>query len=87
MSCPTCGHTMEGLLQNSVCCAIKTFICPRCGTMKHESGERVTYDIPKLVERCRAYQKEFGKENIAQYYRNEWKRLGITESINMPENR
>jgi tRNA(Ile2) C34 agmatinyltransferase TiaS len=36
MACPTCNHTMENLGTE----VVKTFWCPRCGTLKtvHEDG-------------------------------------------------
>lgn len=83
MSCPTCSHTMTPLG-----CKVtdKTFYwCPRCGTIKPCQEAEAT--APALVGRCREFEGEFDKENIAQFYRNTWNRLGIAESINAPDDR
>ncbi len=86
MTCPTCDHTMEFICRQTE--VLRHFQCPRCGTMvaEYNDGHRNVY-VPKLVERCREFENEFPKENIAQYYRNTWKRLGISESIHTPEER
>ncbi len=78
MSCETCGHTMEGF-------AAFTFHCPRCDTVKiirpgHPLGDAVY--VPKLVERCREFERSFPPGNPPTVsYSDWWKRLGITESI------
>ena len=78
MACPTCDHTLEcfGVVED-----MRLFHCPRCGTVK--AGESVY--VPKLVERCR----EFAQFGLAHPQDSEfhWKRLGIAESINLPEAR
>lgn len=85
MFCPTCSHTMEGIGESQ---GDVIRLCPRCGTVRIEdSADNPTVYVPKLVERCRSYEAEFDKENIAQFYRVTWHRLGIQESINLPENR
>ena len=51
MPCPTCTHTMQnlGLAQNGK----RTFWCPRCGTIKTESGQHEEHEKPMLVTRVR----------------------------------
>ena len=50
----------------------EVFWCPRCGTLKHVGGSwRKGFDVPKLVDRCRELRDT----------------LGISESINLPEDR
>jgi hypothetical protein len=60
------------------------FHCGRCGTVK--DGGNVY--VPKLVERCREFQKRFD-EPVCTPERDysDWNRLGVRESINLPENR
>lgn len=50
MSCPTCDHTMQ-----SIQGTIKTFWCPRCGTLKfdHNEDRPIEQYIPRLVERAK----------------------------------
>ena len=86
--CPTCGHTMAKLCVSQQ--GDSHFHCERCGTVVVETGDTIDprdVYVPKLVERCREYEGEFDKENIAQFYRNTWNRLGIRESIHSPEDR
>lgn len=81
MSCSTCGNTMGSLGGSQ-------FHCPRCGTYVNAAiGDPKVY-VPKLVDRCRAFEADaLPKENIGQYYRNTWRQLGIAESIQAPERR
>lgn len=53
-----------------------TFWCPRCGTMK--SGDDI--GIPRVVQRCRSYAITNPPPSV-------WRRLGIAESINLPDKR
>jgi hypothetical protein len=80
MACPTCDHTMQMI-------ATPYYWCPRCGTLGGGLVQKPEFWEPKLVDRCRKYAGEFDKENIAQFYRNTWNRLGIAEAINKPEDR
>lgn len=75
MSCPTCDHTMQKVVYG-------IFWCPRCGTLMQEGG---TAEMPGLVERCR----ELAAENThsSAFPWPAWRRLGIAEAINLPENR
>lgn len=60
--------------------------CPRCGTLKRDTvvnGGIEEVDAPKLVERCRKFDPTQGAaEGLYQ-----WKKLGIAESINLPDTR
>lgn len=87
MPCPTCSHTVESL--GLTLDRRRFFWCPRCGTLVMQNTddagevERVTSDAPKLVERCRKFRKVMTDGADAC----EWARMGIEESINLPENR
>jgi len=50
MSCPTCDHTMQGLLPAQASEFRQFFWCPRCGTLKTSDGEREEIESPLLVE-------------------------------------
>ncbi len=76
MSCPTCGHTMGCL--SSLDISRPIFWCERCGTVSTPTD---TY-VPKLVQRCR----EFGA-TLGPGWGALWIRLGIAESIALPEER
>lgn len=93
MSCPTCDHTMEMVGDYFISVAH----CPRCGTLtvtrtttdgdgdeeklSHHSN---TY-VPKLVERCREFERGIPTNVVSEM--REWKRIGIAEAINKPEER
>lgn len=78
MSCPTCSHTMQTVIQG-------VLWCPRCGTTRLlvPTGESLD-SVPKLVERCRAFESQYvhGKSQMVI----DWTFLGIYESIR-PEGR
>lgn len=92
MNCPTCDHTMTRLVSHN---RILYAHCERCGTLKvtildaNPGADNPRFYVPKLVERCR----EFERAHIAEidestlWVEREWKRLGIAESINKPEDR
>lgn len=89
MACPTCDHTMEqlGRVNFEVC-----FLCPRCGTVKvqylaNPNAESVY--VPKLVERCRNFETDslLPLLAVSGEIGKLWHRLGIAESINLPEKR
>lgn len=88
MPCPTCDHAMKHIGHNR---SHSVYWCPGCGTIKddnpHSDDAVREAAAPKLVSQCREYASHFCKENIAQYYRNTWNRLGIAESINLPADR
>jgi len=69
MACPTCGHTMQSVVD-------RIWWCPRCGTTK--VGDRhdgaATY-IPALVERVVRYFEAASDEDRQQA------RRAIEESI------
>lgn len=73
MACSTCAHTMHGI-------GYGMFWCPRCGSLLHEA-----MSIPALVLRCRDFEGKFPPTDLASA--KDWHRLGIRESINLPENR
>jgi hypothetical protein len=77
MSCPTCGHTMQCF--GTRIDGAAAFWCPRCGSFTE--SETIVH-VPKLVERCRRFEQLLGPA-----YGAEWVRLGIGESINLPERR
>ncbi len=82
MSCPNCDHTMERI--NAVGSSSSWYWCPRCGTIREERTDYTTdVSTPKLVERCRVFEKLLGRSD----YTKEWHHIGIDESINLPENR
>lgn len=78
MACPTCDHTMHGVAEKP-----RLFWCPRCGTIKYdEVGRLDNIGVPRLVERCREF------EDKAHLHANPlWVRLGLKESIRVPEDR
>lgn len=85
MSCPTCDHTMNFLTRTE---DMSFYFCPRCGTnvVKIDATAARSYPdrvyIPKLVERCRTFQK-----NNVHDGDDPWFSLGIAESINKLEDR
>lgn len=82
MPCPSCDHSMEGLGGG-------VFWCPRCGTLRSLSVTNLPTDTtPKLVERCRELEKEVhAAAGEAPWVETAWVRLGVGESINLPQNR
>lgn len=75
MPCPTCEHTMQKLGDY--------FWCPRCGTVQASFGYPEP-EAPALVQRCRDFAKA---REATLCIEGDWTRLGISESINTPENR
>lgn len=73
MPCPTCDHTMERVVGDVTW-------CPRCGTIQVDDAD---VGVPKLVQRCR----RFAREPMTPEQAAAWHRIGLTESINTPENR
>jgi Zn-finger nucleic acid-binding protein len=82
MPCPTCSATMARLASDN---GFSFFLCPRCGTVSRQGGTMPETYVPKLVERCR----EFEKTHIPRTsgYMDLWKRDGIAESIHVPGER
>jgi hypothetical protein len=71
--------------------AMKFYWCPRCGTLRtRETWEQAPPDdddaVPMLVERCRKYALNRLQTPQSLDY-DEWCRLGIAESINVPAER
>lgn len=102
MSCPTCDHTMQAIhaddtLRRYWCPRCGTIITSffTVGAAPEEGGaDTISVDVPTLVGRCREFRAArhpsfkaevgiFGDPVLA----SEWKRLGIAESINKPEDR
>ncbi len=77
MPCVTCGHTMQHLN-----CAEPLHWCPRCGTVTSGSSLHATYTT-QLVERCRQFEPII--KRCPPVIGAEWRRLGIAEAINTPE--
>lgn len=82
MACGTCDHTMQCIASGG---PASTYWCPRCGTLRtviRSREETQTKDeAPMLVTRCQKFEETIHHvDDIA-----EWKRLGIAESINVPE--
>ncbi len=90
MSCPTCSHSMV-CLGTDEGKGLKFFLCERCGTVKRVGAANPDSEfgvyVPKLVERCREYERrEVQQGNYPSIYET-WRRLGIEESIHRPEDR
>ncbi len=76
-NCPTCGRAMQSVVVEN-----GAFLCGQCGTLI--AGERV--HVPDLVGRCRDFETELA--GLAdQSLMGEWRSIGLSESINTPENR
>lgn len=86
MTCPICDHTMQlvgGLADRS-----HVYWCPRCGTLRLQGlpglQENCKDEAPMLVKRCRKFMAHISHDKELPGI---WHRLGIAESINLPENR
>lgn len=87
MSCPTCSHSMHGL-------AVGAYWCPRCGTLVGGCADG-SAAVPKLVERCRAFEGSLRRcpdatHTVAEVFHGfqlAWRALGIAEAVNPPEGR
>ena len=92
MCCPTCGHTLTRLETQP---SSATWLCARCGTVvrQYSSGSPDDVYVPKLVERCRAYEGGLQRSprdvhSVAEIFgglQMNWHALGIAESIRKPE--
>ena len=51
MACEICDHTMQRVNDSTV----RTFWCPRCGTLKTEMENTAKFDRPKIVGRAFAF--------------------------------
>jgi hypothetical protein len=82
--CDTCGHTLA-VVHNEY--PVRIAHCERCGTLVI-TGNNVfrTVYVPKLVERCRAFAKQYG-QTLPIVVQMGWHSLGIGESIDRPEER
>jgi len=89
MACPTCDHSMASIGDVAV---RRIFHCERCGTVKIETytGDPQKWEVevyvPKLVERCRIFESSLAPDSQSGGG-IDWRRLGIAESINLPEAR
>lgn len=66
------------------------FWCGRCGTVKFGPRADQYTDVPKLVERCRAFELELiqtGYNPLTRPGLAYWRSAGIAESINPPDRR
>lgn len=84
MPCPTCSATLDAVsVEKSI------WQCSRCGTMvmhPHSSHPHVT--VPALVVRCRRFYVEAaGALGPDARVAEVWRRVGIAESIALPEDR
>jgi len=91
MSCPTCDHTIQHIGQTLDGPTRRDiWWCPRCGTIRVD-GYRAFDEKPKLVGLCREFESEpniHGNAAVDFFLVGElWRRLGINESINKPEDR
>lgn len=84
MSCPTCDHTMQCITHDAASLSAH-YWCPRCGTLTAKVGDFTKTETPGLVARCREFEKAIPGNVVGEM--KEWKRLGIAESINRPEDR
>lgn len=86
--CPTCSHTLGTLCVHE---GMQFVNCDRCGTvvvriLEGDYPDRVY--VPKLVERCREFEKTLPLEGMpSTLTRETWHRLGIAEAIRRPEDR
>jgi hypothetical protein len=87
MACPTCNHMLEGIGHREF---HRFWYCHRCGTLVEESrsshgaAEWVILSIspPKLVDRCREFAEKMNLGPLSNSIAvDEWRRLGIAESI------
>ncbi len=78
MPCPTCSHTQAKL-------ADTFWHCERCGTVSEIRSDLRNDYVPKLVDRCRGFERMMAM--IAIDPMKEWRVFGIAESINLPGER
>lgn len=89
MPCPTCDHTLQAVTADVPAVGGRpVFWCPRCGTLCHGND----CEAPKLVERCREWEVALwgclAEIPISpEVLKEQWHRVGIAESINLPGNR
>lgn len=84
--CPSCGHTMHGIGHVPAVGGEPVFWCPRCGTLEDHTNGIMDVGTPKLVERCREFEKGREMRDDDNVF-SKWHMLGIAESINLPSNR
>jgi DNA-directed RNA polymerase subunit RPC12/RpoP len=90
MACSTCSHTMQLL---TIGREATFYHCPRCGTIRRVAGDSTEDTVPKLVHRCQDFQIQMavgtglGSQYASKPLVGLWQRLGVAESINVPEAR
>lgn len=84
MTCPTCGHSIQMVVNSDAI----VHVCPRCGTLREQSGTEgiPNWTVPKLVEMCREFAAAtFTPDGLSGLknteYHDLWRSLGIAESI------
>lgn len=76
MNCPTCGLDFESVEVGDGF----VWYCWRCGTLVASE-----LHVPKLVERCLEFEKEFAPESHDEPNLGTWKECGIHECIHKKE--
>lgn len=69
---------------------IRLWWCHRCGTLKSARGTHEETEAPKLVKRCREFERLMGDHCTARDYvflKAFWNSLYLAESINVPADR
>lgn len=87
MSCPTCDHTLAKLCDDG---PRKWYHCQRCGTalFRHSAAPAATVCYrPKLVDRVRQLEREYIPGDEYPPLTADFIRLGLSESVNLPEDR
>ncbi len=88
MSCPTCSHTMATILAAAPDGYPCIRHCERCGTMTVlRAKDYSDVYVPKLVGRCRGLYASTSEGAWTRLNRNILRKIGIAESIHLPENR
>lgn len=87
--CPTCSHTLGCLCVHE---GMQFVNCEQCGTVVVrilEGGYPDRVYVPKLVERCRTFEKKTVNVGAVDedQLKDRWQITGIAESINRPEDR
>lgn len=78
MPCSVCSHTLHKVCRSTD--GRDVFWCPRCGTLRTDYGGFGDDHLPKLVERCRQFEKTMDARDCAR-----WHSVGIKESIEPKE--
>lgn len=85
MSCPSCDKTMQLAAEDKN--GVRLHWCPTCGTLRLTTPKgQVNDEVPALVGRCRKLEDKFRYADDPAFM-NTLARLGVSEAINLPENR